>query len=89
MLHRAEFRGTVPAPHKELHEQMIGRIVKIVERGIAGGQIGRVDPRGVVMSLGTVLFGTIMFSCYVEDEYTLTELSEKSVQSFLRGIRAG
>ena len=39
VLHRAEFRGTVPAPHKELHEQMIGRIVKIVEQGIAGGQI--------------------------------------------------
>ena len=35
------------------------------------------------MSLGTVLFGTIMFSCYVEDEYTLTELSETIGAEFL------
>ena len=85
---RAEFRGTVPAQHKELHEQMISRLVQVVEGGIADGEIENSDPRGIVMSMGTVLYGTIMFGCHVEDEYSLTELGEKSLRSFLRGIRA-
>ena len=88
VLHRAEFRGTVPPLHKEYHEQMIGRIVRLVEQGIARGQVRPADPRGIVISLGAVLFGTIMFACHVADQYSLTELSELSVQSFLRGIRA-
>lgn len=83
---RAEFRGTVPAKHVELHEQMISRLVQVVERGIADGQIEDTDPRGIVMSMGTVLYGTIMFGCHVEHEYSLTELGEKSLRSFLRGI---
>ena len=83
---RAEFRGTVPERHKELHEQMIGRLVRIVERGIEQGQIEPADPRGIVMTMGTVLYGTIMFGCYVKDEYSLTKLGEQALRSYLRGI---
>ncbi len=84
---RSEFRGSVPDSHRALHEQMIHRLVEVVERGIANGEIRPADPRGIVMSMSTVLYGTIMFGCYIEDEYSLVELGEKSLRSFLRGIR--
>ncbi len=83
---RAEFRGTVPPMHKQQHEQMIARLVTIVERGIEAGRIEAADPRGIVMTMATVLYGTIMFGCYVDDEYGLAELGEKSLRTFLRGI---
>ncbi len=83
---RAEFRGTVPPLHKQQHEQMISRIVTIVERGIAAGRIESTDPRGIVMTMATVLYGTIMFGCYVDDDYSLGELGEKALRTFLRGI---
>jgi AcrR family transcriptional regulator len=86
--HRAEFRGSIPAQHDALHEQMIRRLVTVVERGVADGLIAPGDPRTIVMSLGTVLYGTIMFGCHVADEYSLLELGEQSLQRFLRGIRA-
>ncbi len=86
--HRAEFRGNVPQLHKEYHEQMISRTARLVEQGIASGQIRPADPRGIVISLGTVLYGTIMFACHVEEHYSLLELTEQSVEYFLRGIRA-
>jgi len=85
---RAEFRGTVPATHKQLHEQLISRLVKTVERGMADGRIHAADPRSIVMTLGTVLYGTIMFGCYVKDEYSLMDLGDRALRSFLRGIRA-
>ncbi len=88
VLHRAEFRGTIPQLHKEYHEHMISSTVEVVERGIARGEIRRLDPRGVVISFGSVLYGTIMFACHVADRYTLAELSEQTVESFVRGIRA-
>lgn len=83
---RAEFRGTVPERHRELHEQMIGRTVQVVERGIAAGLIQPADPRSIVMEMATVLYGTIMFGCYVQDEFRLSELGERALRSFLRGI---
>jgi AcrR family transcriptional regulator len=83
---RAEFRGTVPERHKQLHERMIERSVRIVESGMAKGRIVPAEPRGVVMSLGVVLYGTIMFGCYVKDDYDLLELGETALNSYLQGI---
>ncbi len=85
---RAEFRGVIPAAHREFHEQLIDRTVQVVARGMSAGQIRRQDARSVVMSLATVLYGTIMFGCYVADEFSLTQLGEQALRSFLRGIRA-
>lgn len=84
---RAEFRGTVPEPHQLLQEEMIRRVMRIVEAGIVQGRIRPDDPRTIVVSLGTVLYGTIMFGCYVADTISLPQLSEEAVSGFLRGIR--
>ena len=85
---RAEFRGSIPPSHKEFHERMIHAFVEIVERGIAAGEIRPVNARRTIMSLGSVFYGTVMFGCYVKDEFSLSELAENTLDSFLRGIRA-
>jgi AcrR family transcriptional regulator len=84
---RAEFRGSVPPSHKEFHERLITAFVEVVERGIAQGSIRPIDPRRAIMSLGSVFYGTVMFGCYVKDEFRLSELAEYTLENFLRGIR--
>lgn len=67
---------------------MISRLAKVVERGMTQGKIAEGHPRNIVMTLTTVLYGTIMFGCYVADEYDLQGLCAESLRNFLRGIRA-
>jgi AcrR family transcriptional regulator len=85
---RAEFRGSVPAKHKEFHEHLIGAFTDIVQRGVAVGELRPVDARRVIISLGSVFHGTVMFGCYVTEDFTLSELARHTLEIFLRGIRA-
>jgi AcrR family transcriptional regulator len=84
---RAEFRGSIPDSHREFHEQMIVTFQRIVEAGIAAGEIRPVDPRKTIISLGSLFYGTVMFGCYVENDFTLVDLIKHTMESFLRGIR--
>ena len=84
---RAEFHGRVPASHREFHEKMVQFFVEILERGVADGEIRPLDPRSTVTSLGCVLYGAVMFGCYVEDQCELSELAERALDIFLGGIR--
>lgn len=85
---RAEFRGSVPESHKKFHEDMIGMFVKIIEKGIADGEIRPVDARRTIISLGSVFHGTVTFACYVKEHHTLSELAQHTLDIFLQGIRA-
>lgn len=85
---RAEFHGRIPPSHQAFHEEMEQLFVKVVERGIAAGEIRPVDPRSVVLSLGCVLYGAVMFGCYVEGRLRLSELAERATEIFLEGIRS-
>jgi AcrR family transcriptional regulator len=85
---RAEFRGSIPPSHKEFHERMITVFAEVVQRGIDRGEIRRVDPRATIASLGGVFYGTVMFGCYVADDFELTEFARNTVDHFLRGIQA-
>lgn len=85
---RAEFRGSVPDSHKQFHEEMIGVFAKVLEQGIADGEIRPVDVRQTIMSLASMFYGAVMFGCYVKDEHSLTELAEHTANTFLDGIRA-
>lgn len=67
---------------------MISRLAKVVERGMTQERSSDGHPRNIVMTLTTVLYGTIMFGCYVADEYDLQGLCAESLRNFLRGIRA-
>jgi len=86
---RAEFHGRIPASHREFHEKMVQLFVEILERGVAGGEIRPLDPRSTVTSLGCVLYGAVMFGCYVEDQCRLSELAEQALGMLLGGIRVG
>lgn len=84
---RAEFRGSIPASHRAFHEEMIAGFQRLVEAGVAAGEIRPVDARKTIISLGSLFYGTVMFGCYVPDDFTLTELMNYTLDGFLRGIR--
>ncbi len=84
---RAEFRGTVPDTHKQHHEAMISYFGEILRQGIEAGQFRPVDVRKTIYSLGSVLFGTVVFGCYHSDEFALADMAEFAVDNFLTGIR--
>ncbi|MEN6367770.1 MAG: TetR/AcrR family transcriptional regulator [Thermoguttaceae bacterium] len=85
---RAEFHGRIPASHREFHDNLAQLFVEILERGIAEGEIRPLNARSVVTSLACVLYGISMFGCYVEDQYTISELAKQTLSMFLGGIEA-
>lgn len=85
---RAEFRGSHPDSHRQFHEDAIGYFGKVIEQGIADGEIRPVDARKTVLALGGVLYGIVVHDCYAAHNYTLTELTGFTVDTFLDGIRA-
>jgi len=85
---RAEFRDLVPESHKEFHKNLIAVFVKIIEKGIANGELRPVDARTTILALSSVFYGTVMFGCYVKDDFSLSELARHTLDIFLRGIRA-
>ena len=66
---------------------MIGSFQRIVDAGIVAGEFRPVDPRKTIISLGSLFYGTVMFACYVENDFTLVDLMKHTMESFLRGIR--
>jgi AcrR family transcriptional regulator len=85
---RAEFRGSAPQSHKQFHENMINVFTEILEKGIGGGEVRPVDARKTIISLASVLYGTVVFGCYVKEVDTLNQLAEQTLGIFLEGIRA-
>jgi AcrR family transcriptional regulator len=86
VLDRAEFRGRAPERHLELHARMIGEFSEIVQQGIASGEVRPGDPRSIVWSLGSALYGSVLFAGYSRLEQSIVELAEQSTEVFLRGI---
>jgi AcrR family transcriptional regulator len=82
----AEFHGHIPPLHRDFHEKIVQSFVETLERGIAEGDIRPLDARSIVISLGCVLYGVVMFGCYVEDQYTISELAKQALDIFLGGI---
>jgi AcrR family transcriptional regulator len=88
VLDRAEFRGAAPPPRRERHEKMIAEFGKIVEAGIAAGEIRPVNAREVVLSLGSTLYGSVVCAAMAAADRSLTEMAEYAADIFLRGIYA-
>lgn len=85
---RAEFRGTAPPSHVEYHERLIDRFAEIVEEGIAGGELRPVDVHRAIISLGGVLYGSVVHACYAMSDDSLTDMARHAVDIFLEGLRA-
>jgi AcrR family transcriptional regulator len=89
VLDRAEFRGEAPPARRERHEKLITEFGKIVEAGIAAGEIRPVNARNVVLSLGSTLYGSVVSAAMVAaGDRSLTEMAEHATDIFLKGIRA-
>ncbi|MCH5377182.1 MAG: TetR/AcrR family transcriptional regulator [Planctomycetes bacterium] len=86
VLDRAEFRGRAPEHHQELHEQMIREFTEIIEQGMASGEVRRDDPRKIVWTLGSTLYGSVVFAAFSKQEQSITELAAHATEIFLRGI---
>jgi AcrR family transcriptional regulator len=85
---RAEFRGSRPDTHRRAHEELTDYFAAIVEEGVSADEIRPLDARKSLISLGGILYGSVVYVCYVSDDHTLAEIAEHAVNMFLEGIRA-
>jgi AcrR family transcriptional regulator len=86
VLDRAEFRGRAPQHNQDLHERMISEFSEIVQQGMASGELHSGDPRTVVWSLGSAIYGSVLFAAYSKHQQSIVELAEQTTEIFLRGI---
>jgi AcrR family transcriptional regulator len=89
VLDRAEFRGRAPEQHRELHEQMIHEFSEIIREGMATGELRPGDPRKIVWTLGSSLYGCVVFAAFSKEEPSIIELADHATEIFLRGIAGG
>jgi len=83
---RAEFRGGIPESHLEHQEKLIEEFGDILRQGIDRGEVRPVDIRKTILALGSVLYGTVVFSSYATFDLTITEMAEHAVDVFLSGL---
>jgi AcrR family transcriptional regulator len=83
---RAEFPGSRPESHRELHEQMLARMDLILREGIERGELRPLDTRQTTLAMGCLLFGTAMLAGHVES-VDLRRMTEYAIDIFLRGVR--
>ena len=85
---RAEFRGSAPESHIEYHEKLIDRFARIIEEGIAAGEIRPLDVRRTIIGLGGLLYGSVVQACYVLFDDAVADLTQHALDVFLEGLRA-
>jgi AcrR family transcriptional regulator len=83
---RAEFGESSCDVHHEQHEKMLRRVNEILREGIESGELRVLDTRQTTLTMGCVLFGTIMLAGHVGDT-DLKTMTEYAIDIFLRGIR--
>jgi AcrR family transcriptional regulator len=84
---RAEFRGPVPASHRQHHEKMIEKIGEIIQHGIDAGELRPVDTRQTTLAMACLLYGTAVLGCRLEP-MGVPRMAEYAVEVFLDGLRA-
>lgn len=83
---RAEFRGKAPELHLEYHQNLVEHFSQIVADGVAMGQFCPLDPRATIRALSSMLYGAVVFHCYVRDQRGLVAHTANCLEIFLRGI---
>ncbi len=84
---RAMFRGTCPEAHRREHERMIEQFTRLLEEGIAAGEIRAIDPRETVAILGDAVHGAVVNKCYLPDGPDLVERTRRMIDIFFQGIQ--
>lgn len=85
---RAEFRGAAPESHRQYHEILIAKFGEIFRQGIEAGQFRPADTRQTMMTLGSLLYGTVVLGCHLAHDVPVTEMAAYGVETFLNGLRA-
>jgi AcrR family transcriptional regulator len=85
---RAEFRGSAPESHVEYHNKLIDRFGRLIEEGIAAGEIRPVDVRRTIIALGGLLYGSVVQACYVSVDHAVADATQHGLDVFLEGLRA-
>jgi AcrR family transcriptional regulator len=84
---RAEFRGAAPDAHHEMHERFLAQFVRLVEDGIAAGEVRPVDARKTILGMGGMLYGIAVHSAFTIHNYSLVDQTEFALDTFLKGLR--
>jgi AcrR family transcriptional regulator len=84
---RAEFRGTGPESHREHHQKMVRRFGEVLMQGIEAGELRPVDTERVTLTLGSLLYGTVVLGCHLTPASPM-EMADFGIEIFLRGLRA-
>ena len=77
-----------PEPLIEYHRKLTDRFARLIEAGIAAGEIRPVDVRKTIIALAGLLYGGVVHACYAVVDDTLTGMAQFAVDVFLEGIRA-
>ena len=83
---RAEFPGVWPESHREHREKMLGQVDDVLCRGIETGELRALDTRQTTISMGCLLFGTVMLEGRL-DSMDILKMTEYAIDIFLQGIR--
>ena len=89
----AEFRFTEPESHRERHDRLMDRCVRIIQRGIESGEIRAVDPVTTVNALGGLVYGNILHGFYnyenvnQDNPNAILESVELALDLFLEGLK--
>jgi len=84
---RAEFRGSAPESHRQHHQRMIARFDEVLQHGIESGELRPIDPHQTTLTLGNLLFGSIVLGCHLAP-ISAVQMAKYAIDIFLNGIRA-
>lgn len=85
---RAQFRGHVPEDHLKYHEEVLDRFGGILRKGIELGEFRDLAVRKTIISLISLVYGSVVWACYAKHDRPLTERTLHAVDIFFDGIRA-
>ncbi len=88
VLERSQFRGHAPQDHLRYHEEVLDRFAAILREGIQLGEFRDLDARETIISLSSLVYGSVIWACYASDDRTLIERTLHAVDIFFDGIRA-
>jgi AcrR family transcriptional regulator len=85
---RSQFRGHAPEDHLRYHEEVLDCFAAILREGIQLGELRDLDARETIISLSSLVYGSVIWACYANDDRTLTKRTLHAVDIFFDGIRA-
>ena len=84
---RSQFRGHAPENHLKYHEKILNHFGGILQEGIEIGEFRDLDVRKTIISMTSLVYGSVVWACYAQDDRPLTERTLHAAEIFFDGIR--